>query len=383
LGGYLVLVLPVVAATAWAGRGTRRLTWCVIAVLLAIGLACTESVTAVVGLIGALGLAALAGRIPRRVAAVLLLVAAAAGAGIVLARGREVLEVGGKDTPWSLRAKNFRIAVEMIEDHPWTGVGPGAFGEHYPAYRRPGDNETLYAHNLPLQLTAELGLPLGAAAGLAFFVLFCGPLFRRSVESAPLSRGIEIGLAAFALQNLADFTAYLPSVLLTAVMLRAAVARRDALAWAWPTRLPAVAATVLALVAAWVAIGTARAEHESWQARLSMAADDRPDALRRVERAARLAPWQADHWIGLAQLRAGEDSEDDRESALQAVEHAVRLVPHRAAAFDLRGRLRFARGDYPGSYADALVASRLYPMHEPYADRLNDVERWIVTRTAR
>ena len=382
LGGYLVLVLSVVVATAWSRKGLQRAAWCAVAAPLLAGLACTESVTAVLGAIGALGLAALTGRIPRRAAAVLFLIALIVGAGIFLARGREVLDVGGEDTPWSLRAKNFRIAVEMIEDHPWTGVGPGAFGERYPAYRRPGDNETLYAHNLPLQLAAEFGMPLGAAAGLAFFVLFCGPLFRRSAESAAPSRGIEIGLAAFALQNLADFTAYLPSVLLTAVMLRAAVARRDALAWAWPTRLPTLAALALTLAAAWVTVGTARAEHEQWQARLSMAAGDRPDALRRTERAARLAPWYADHWIALAQLRAAEATDENRESALDAVERAVRLVPHRAAAFDLRGRLRFAQGDYPGAYADALASSRLYPMHEPYADRLTDVERWILTRTA-
>jgi O-antigen ligase len=377
LGGYLVLALSVAAAAAFGARGSRRLVWLAVVAVQLAGLACTESVTAVLSALGAVGLAALAGRLPRRVAWVLLAVVAVGTAGIFLARGREVLDVGGKDTPWSLRARNFRVAVEMIEDHPMTGVGPGAFGERYPAYRRPGDNESQYAHNLPLQMAAELGVPLGAAVGLGFFVLFIGPVLRRSVESPALVRGIEIGLAAFALQNLADFTAYLPSVLWTAVMLRAAVARRDALAWSWPSRIPAVAAVVLTVAAAWVAIGSARGEHQDWQARLSMAAGDSADALRRSELAVRHAPWEADHWLALGQLRAAEESDDARAEALLAVSTAVRLVPHRAAARDLRGKLRFVAGDYPGAYADALDAARLYPMHGPYGDRLLEVERWL------
>jgi len=377
LGGYLVLTLSAAAAAAWFARGSRRAAWAAVVVLQLAGLACTESVTAVLSALGAVGLALIAGRLPRRVALILLVVVAVGVTGIFLARGREVLDVGGEDTPWTLRARNFRVAVEMIEQHPAAGVGPGEFGERYPAYRRPGDNESRYAHNLPLQMAAEFGLPLGALTGIGFFVLFLGPVLRRSAESPPLVRGIEIGLAAFAIQNLADFTAYLPSVLWTAVMLRAAVARRDALAWTWPSRVPALAAIAVTLGAVWVTIGTARAEQQDWEARVSMASGDRADALRRTELAVRHAPWEADHWLALGQLQAAEISGRQREAALEAVNRAVDLVPYRAAARDLRGKLRFLAGDYPGAYADAVEAARLYPMYTPYAERLDDLERWL------
>jgi O-antigen ligase len=377
LGGYLVLAISVSASAAWSARGSRRLLWLAVVAVQIAGLGCTESVTAVLSALGAAGLAGLAGRLPRRVALILVAVVAFGAAGVVLARGREVLDIGGKDTPWSLRARNFRVAVEMIEDHPLSGVGAGAFGERYPAYRRPGDNESQYAHNLPLQMAAELGLPLGGLVGLGFLVLFVGPVLRRSEESPAIVRGIEIGLAAFALQNLADFTAYLPSVLWTAVMLRAAVARRDALAWAWPSRIPAIAAVVLTAGAAWVAVGSARGDRQEWLARLSMAAGDRADALRRSELGVRYAPWEADHWLAVGQLRAAGTTDEARAAALEAVSTAVRLVPYRAAARDLRGRLRFVAGDYPGAYADAADAVRLYPMHEPYGDRLREIERWL------
>ena len=383
LGGYLVLTIATLAGAARSTRGSRRWAFAGLALVQVAGLACTESVTAVLAAFGAVALALAAGRVPRRVAFAGLVVVGVVVAGVFLARGREVLDIGGEDTPWSLRAKNYRVAVEMIEDHPWRGVGPGAFGEHYPAYRRAGDNETQYAHNLPLQMAAELGAPLGAGVGLAFFILFCGPLFRRAAESRPITRGIEIGLAAFALQNLADFTAYLPSILWTAVMLRAAVARRDALAWVWPSRLPAVAALAVTLIAAGVAIGTARGEQHAWLARQAVASGDLPDALRKAERAAVIAPWEADHWIGLAQLQGGGTDAEQLAGALESAEQGVLLVPHRAAARDLRGRLRFATGDFAGAYVDARDAARLYPMHEPYAERLGEIERWLAARARR
>jgi tetratricopeptide (TPR) repeat protein len=232
-------------------------------------------------------------------------------------------------------------------------------------------------------MTAELGLPLGAGVSLVFFVLFCGPLFRRVAESQPLTRGIEIGLAAFALQNLADFTAYLPSILWTAVMLRAALARRDALAWSWPSRIPVVAALVVTLIAAGVAIETARADHHTWLARQAVASGDLPEALRRADLAAAIAPWDADHWIGLAQLRGATSDAGQLAGALESADRAVRLVPQRPAARDLRGRLRFATGDFGGAYVDARDAVRLYPMHAPYAERLTELERWLAERAPR
>ncbi len=335
------------------------------------------------GALGGLALAMLAGRLPRRVVLAGLAAVVLLAAGVFVARGKEVLDVGGEDTPWSLRAKNFRVAVDMTVDHRWRGVGPGGFGEYYPAYRRAGDNETRYAHNLPLQMTAELGLPLGAIVGIAFIALFCGPLFRRSVEARPLTRGIEIGLAAFALQNMADFTAYLPSVLWTAVMLRAAVARRDALAWSWPSRIPAVAALAVTLIAAWIAVGTARGERHAWQARQAFAADDLPEALRNGELAARRAPWEADHWIGMAQLQGASAAPESAAQALRSVERAVELAPRRAAARDLRGRLRLVTGDFAGAFADAREAQRLYPLHPPYRERLSEIERRLAGREPR
>ena len=100
------------------------------------------------------------------------------------------------------------------------GVGPGAFAEVYPSVLRPGGNEVRHAHDLPLELTAELGIPLGLLATAAFGLAFLGPLLRRT-RPGGWRLGVAVGLAAFAIQNLGDFTAFFPSLLWLAALLRA------------------------------------------------------------------------------------------------------------------------------------------------------------------
>ena len=62
-------------------------------------------------------------------------------------------------------SNNFRInvwlaAIDMIQDRPWLGIGPGnsAFNTVYPLYQTPKFN-ALSAYSVPLELLVELGLP--------------------------------------------------------------------------------------------------------------------------------------------------------------------------------------------------------------------------------
>lgn len=70
------------------------------------------------------------------------------------------------DNPVELRSVTDRlrdagIALKLIEDHPWRGVGTGEFLDTARAL----DPEAITVHNVTLLLTAELGLP-----GLAFWL---------------------------------------------------------------------------------------------------------------------------------------------------------------------------------------------------------------------
>jgi O-antigen ligase len=134
----------------------------------AAGLAATQSATAV-GSLAAAGL--LAGIAHPRLARVLvpaLLVLVALLAGIVVLRRERLLDPAAAQGSWRLRAGNAAAAARMIGEHPLRGVGPGAFAEVYPSVLRPGGNEARHAHCLPLELMAELRIPLGLLATAAF-----------------------------------------------------------------------------------------------------------------------------------------------------------------------------------------------------------------------
>lgn len=67
---------------------------------------------------------------------------------------------------FSLEANKVRIdqyisSIEMIKDHPITGIGPNNFSIVYPDYRVPNavENNHPYSHNIFLNITIETGVP--------------------------------------------------------------------------------------------------------------------------------------------------------------------------------------------------------------------------------
>jgi len=136
----------------------------------------TQSITAMAALAGAVALAGLRGRIAGRVVAGTALAIGLAVAVAGIARPDAVFAPGRADSPWSLRAGNVRVAVEIARAHPLLGVGPGGYAEAFPQYRRAGDNESRHAHDLPAELMAEWGIPGGLALSALFFWLFVAPV---------------------------------------------------------------------------------------------------------------------------------------------------------------------------------------------------------------
>ena len=112
----------------------------------------------------------------RRLFPVLLLMAAAAV--LVLAFTHvEPLRVrllslfsGRQDSSNNFRINVWLAAIEMIQDRPWLGIGPGnsAFNLIYPLYQQPKFN-ALSAYSVPLELLVEGGVP-GLLAGLGLLL---------------------------------------------------------------------------------------------------------------------------------------------------------------------------------------------------------------------
>ena len=141
-------------------------------------------------------------------------------------------------------------------------------------------------------------------ATAAFFGLFVGPLFRRREQ--PLWHvGLAAGLAAFAIQNLADFTAFFPSLLWLAAMLRGLLVRPGVPGASpsrscWSTSLRVTTLTATLAAAGIVALG-GLAWNAKYAVRVAVAAGDRAAATESARRAVGLAPWDVDARLALAQ----------------------------------------------------------------------------------
>ena len=72
------------------------------------------------------------------------------------------------------RLDTYRATLHMIADHPWFGTGLGTFVWSFPSLpqrRTPCEAVWDLAHSTPLELAADLGLPLAAVIGLAWIVI--------------------------------------------------------------------------------------------------------------------------------------------------------------------------------------------------------------------
>jgi O-antigen ligase len=113
------------------------------------------------------------------------------------------------------RLATYRSTLRIIADYPWFGTGLGSFAAIFPAYRS-GDTYIGViwnrAHSTPLELAAELGLPLAltiAAAWIAaIIVLLRGTRRSRRDTVAPIA-ALGVALAAL-LHSCIDFSLQTP-----------------------------------------------------------------------------------------------------------------------------------------------------------------------------
>lgn len=249
------------------GASRRRMGWAVLAAACAAAAFLTLSRGGAIALAaGAALLAALARRrvrvrlaVPVLAAAALL--AAALAAEAFLSRARDLSPARLLADP---KLRSFAGAALVVRDHWLTGAGRGAFRFVAERHRSvPGDSLYAFVENEPLQLAADVGVPL-ALAVLALLAV----AWIRGVRRA--STGLEIGAAAallaLAIQNLVDFSLELWGVALPAAVALGALAAPQARGLErGPPRVAlsaaAVAAGALAVAALlWAAPRTAEVE---------------------------------------------------------------------------------------------------------------------------
>jgi O-antigen ligase len=196
LGLLALLFGAACAAAAMALRGlAARSAACVLLAFAAVVPFYVESRGAQLALVGAVcwvSIAALIRWRDRVAAGVLALVAAGviAATVYVFIRGVDVRDRvlrAATATEWRSRSSYWQAAWQMARERPVLGVGPGRYRLELPRF----SNTTVvgHAHNMPLHVAAETGLP-----GLAAFVWLWVRVLRRSFATAGHDTG---GVVAF------------------------------------------------------------------------------------------------------------------------------------------------------------------------------------------
>jgi O-antigen ligase len=256
--GWMVMVLPVVAAYAWAlvhradhpemtgsgpwlrwtgsVEGNRALLALSAVVILGTALVLTGSRSGMASFAVAVGV--LTGFVLRRLhgrrrwvaagylTAVFLAAFVWAGVGVAAARfERAPAEFAGRLTAW-------RDTVRIIQDFPVFGTGLGGFGRAMLVYQS-ADRRATYAqaHNDYLQLAAEGGV-VGAGAA-AVVTILVGLAIRRRLRAGDadrvtywVRRGAVAGLVGIAAQSLVEFSLQMPGNAVLCVVLAALAVHR-------------------------------------------------------------------------------------------------------------------------------------------------------------
>jgi putative inorganic carbon (HCO3(-)) transporter len=111
------------------------------------------------------------------------------------------------------RIQMWRVGIKMIREHPVFGIGPGRVENQYTTYLPPHDPVPAYhghLHNNALQLAAQFGLPVLAAA-VVWLAMLLKDLTQasrrpRNRERSFLCRAAFLGIAGFLIVGMTDYT---------------------------------------------------------------------------------------------------------------------------------------------------------------------------------
>lgn len=432
LGGYLGLCLPAPVALALGaqtrgglGRESARpskrkgkraapeppapryaeIAGMTIAVVLGLALLSTGSKGAMLGVVGAIIMFALIGaspgtsmgRVLRWGAGIVLVAALVAAFTFPPIRSRLQGLLTSQQHSSSFRVFTWQGTLGMIGARPLTGFGPGSFAHAYPRYARAGF--TRQAHQTPLQLAAECGVPAallllgGIAASL--LVIIRGLLTNQdspgAARGSPKSRGPRdsaatesggftaastrllavagaAGVVGFWVHNMVDYTWYVVAhhMVLWCMLGLAWPRREDAApvaAGGWSRR---VVALVLAGGLAWTLTALASEQALTQGRRYA-----RMGALRGAETFLhRVLPMNAYRWVDMSRIYERRGAEGDIDALKTALAYrltAVEQQPTEPTHYNALGRICVALGElsdegYPAQgLAYLQTGLRVYP----------------------
>lgn len=285
----------------------------------------------------------------------------------------------GRELPNSgllAKAHLYEAVAGVIGGHPWLGVGPGALIDVIPRYDKAGMHLSYpWAESLPLQLLADLGVPLGLCVfGALLWALW---MIGRDALRRWENHGVAAALIGLGVHELFDFALAGGAVAFTAIALAAAgLSTRDVRKLGGPRALAALSILFLVCGAAASLARPREASDALLQARPGIDAghESLDAAAARLQARYPSSPVLA---LDLAELYV----ERDRWStALQWMNRAQWLAPHSTAPHLATARLLAAAGHERQAAIEYGLAVELDWRHQGEAilgeaiDRLQDAE---------
>jgi O-antigen ligase len=365
---FYLLWIPVFAAPVLKGRREGRvpLFWALGLAAALLGLFLLDSDWALLCLAAAAPLAAGPRRLTDwirrgRARAVRVAGAGAAAAALLLAWkfGHTTGLNGGTLAPGeSVRRLYWWAAgLRMFAAHPLLGVGLGNYASAYRAFRVGAVQNTLYPHNVLVELLAETGL-LGFASVAAFAL---------GVLRRPELRGPEgetrwpflLGLLSFALfAQVGLGVEYLANLLCCGIFLGILAAPASAPSWK-PRRSVLIVAAAAALFAAPYLVSPFLADRDCVEGRRLLAAGRPADAVKEFASAAEISPRSSVAQQGWADALDAAAGPGGRAGILLHRRRAVELNRLAGALWSELGREQSAEGDPAGAQTSFETADAL------------------------
>lgn len=252
----------------------------------------------------------------------------------------------------------YALALDRLLEHPWSGTGLFTFGRELAAAQSiPPEQPHAHAHNLILNVGAELGLPGSLALGLTG-ALIAHTLRRDLAAARTRAARLQIAaaagsLSAIAIHSLVDMPLMAPSLVLAALIALTAGLIPPA---HFPTsqgrwrggnlaRLGMTALWIVILAAGWRGVRD-NARYTRGQA--EVASGHAVSALADLRAAADAQPWNAFYraeYAYAAGLAAGQGDPGAAAEAVEAYERALRDEPEQALWWANLAAVEWGRGE--------------------------------------
>ncbi len=259
--------------------------------------------------------------------------------------------------PLHLRWVNWQVAWWAFRQWPWLGVGPGGLGMASLTSPWAQQHITPFAHSLPLQLLADLGLAglpaaLMGLGGLAWLIgwLYAG------------HRSLAVALLVGLVHNLFDFSFFEPGFLFPYVLL---VTTGMAQLGVGRSRLvPSWLVVGLALPAMLIASLEARCSGEAWRARVLPENTEKAQGLLK---AASWTPWRLSEVLEATEAALEASNSSLQSQVLAQLDRRSWVAPASAAVAHTRALLLLAQGRRGEAWAWVREAQRRAPHRQELA----------------